>query len=605
MNNSPVTRRVAIVSAPVAAVLRRAVSFAFITALVMAANAFAGSGVAAAAAPFFAALPGSMTAARTEAATATLPDGRVLIVGGMGSAAGSALSSGEVFNPSSETFSALPASMTSPRLQPLAAALPDGRVLIAGGEGAGGANVNPWLASAELYDPASGNFTALSASMTTPRMGATATPLPDGRILIAGGRYGGTVLSSAEVFDPSTKTFTALPASMTTPRDSAVAAALPDGRVLIAGGFQQQFPSGVVLSSAEVFDPSSQTFTAVSASMTTPRAAAVGAALPDGRVLIAGGVQRLRGSILSSAEEFDPSSGTFTALPASMTDVRADALASALPDGRVLIAGGTDANNLAISSAEAFKSAPEASAAGGDFGAQIVSQPSVTEPIQVTNLGAQPLAISGASLAGTNPGDFAITANQCARRQLAFAQTCTITARFTPTTTGARAATITLQDNEQTPSSIALTGTGITPNIGPQGPQGPVGPQGIQGPTGPPGSTGPQGPTGPQGAQGPTGPQGPPGPAGTVVCRNTTVAKVLCWIAFAPGTWSMQPSAVVASFRIARNGRTVAHGNAIIRNGGLGIRAIRGLHRGKYLLVITAYQARHTSVLVRRTFVVH
>ena len=73
------------------------------------------------------------------------------------------------------------------------------------------------------------------------------------------------MLSSAEVFDPSTDTFTALPGSMTTARGEAVAAPLPDGDVLIAGGYN----GSIGLSSAEVFDPSTGTFTALPASMTT------------------------------------------------------------------------------------------------------------------------------------------------------------------------------------------------------------------------------------------------------------------------------------------------------------------------------------------------
>ena len=81
--------------------------------------------------------------------------------------------------------------------------------------------------------------------------------------------------------------------------------------------------------------------------------------------------------------------------------------------------------------------------------------------ITLTNLGAQQLEITNATLQGADPADFAIVTNACTGRRLAFEQTCQIAAAFTPTTTGARTATIALTDNEQTPTEIALTGVGV------------------------------------------------------------------------------------------------------------------------------------------------
>src|SRR5262249_25126043 len=121
--------------------------------------------------------------------------------------------------------------------------LADGSVLIAGGDSAFGA-LSAIESSAELYDPAMGRFAATGA-MTTPRDGHTATLLPDGRVLLAGGppAPAGT-LASAELYDPSTGTFPAT-GSMATPRFFHTATLLADGRVLIAGGVCSQRTPGI------------------------------------------------------------------------------------------------------------------------------------------------------------------------------------------------------------------------------------------------------------------------------------------------------------------------------------------------------------------------
>ena len=156
----------------------------------------------------------------------------------------------------------------------------------------------------------------------------------------------------------------------------------------------------------------------------------------------------------------------------------------------MLVAGGANATGIALASAELFESAPEAAAAGGDFGEQTIADRSIAAPLIVTNVGAQALTIAGASIGGANPGDFAITADACAGRTLAFDHSCTVTVRFTPAAAGARSAAIILTDNEPTAGSIALSGTGVTPRSGPVGPTGPAGLAGPRGPTGSPGLNG-------------------------------------------------------------------------------------------------------------------
>jgi hypothetical protein len=260
----------------------------------------------------------------------------------------------------------------------------------------GGANSAGFLDSAELFDPSTGTFTQLPDSgntrLQTGRADAIAAPLPSGKVLIAGGYLpGGHWLQSAEIFDPSTNTFTALPASgnteLQTPRAGAVAADLPYGRVLIAGGINQN----TQLRSAEVFDSATNTFTALPASgnteLQTARYGAVAAPLPGGTVLIAGG-QNGTSAALQTAEVFNPSYNSFTQLPASgdteLQTPRNVASAAVLPDGRVLIAGGQDAGGVVLQSAEVFDPASgtfSAAPASGKTELQTPRQGAVAAPI--------------------------------------------------------------------------------------------------------------------------------------------------------------------------------------------------------------------------------
>ena len=143
-------------------------------------------------------------------------------------------------------------------------------------------------------------FRALAPSGATElrlaRYAAVAAPLPNGQVLIAGGKRGKSFLASAELFNPATDTFAVLPASgateLQTARESAVAATLRDGQVLIAGGYDGRS----YLQCAELFNPATDTFAALLASgateLQTARLGAVAAPLRNGQVLIAGGYNR-------------------------------------------------------------------------------------------------------------------------------------------------------------------------------------------------------------------------------------------------------------------------------------------------------------------------
>ena len=208
--------------------------------------------------------------------------------------------------------------------------LEDGRVLVAGGEDDGP------LATAELFDPATGMFSP-TGSMTRPRMvDATATLLSDGRVLFVGG--GPDRGASAELYDPATGVFA--PTGDTTSARGGFHSAtrLADGRVLLAGGL-----APIATDSAEVYDPASGTFTVVGP-MTGRRFMHAAALLSDGTVLVAGGADASAPegppTVTADAEIFDPATGTFRAT-ANLRHPRLSAVAVAA-DGRVLILGHLD-----------------------------------------------------------------------------------------------------------------------------------------------------------------------------------------------------------------------------------------------------------------------
>ena len=266
---------------------------------------------------------GPMAMIRDEHVAAILPDGRGLIAGG---ASGGFIAAAEMFDPRNGAFRAT-GSMTVPRVFHTASVLFDGRVLVAGGYG-GTASLD----SAEMFDLRAGGFTGLGR-MGACRAGHSATVLADGRVLIAGGRNDSATISSAEVFDSKSGTFSRTH-TMKEPRAYHSATLLPDGRVLIAGGCS----GPPALSTAEIYDPVSGRFTETG-SMVAARDYHTAALLPDGRVLIAGGEAGYGQDALGSAELFDPRTGSFS-LARPMSTGRVRHTATLVSDGRVVVAGG-------------------------------------------------------------------------------------------------------------------------------------------------------------------------------------------------------------------------------------------------------------------------
>ena len=291
---------------------------------------------------------GSMTTGRYGATATVLSTGRVLIVGGWSEDPNvPVLASAELYDPASGAFAPV-GSMATPRAGHSATLLSDGRVLITGGQ-IENDNVFSALATAELYDPTTGRFSP-TGSMTVPRFNHTATLLPNGHVLIAGGGgpagIGGSPslvsapgLASAESYDPATGTFTAT-GSMAGARFWQTATLLSNGHVLITGGGDRTGP----LASAELYDPATATF-AATGSMAAARYLQTSTQLASGLVLVAGGYADGVGS-LASAELYDPATATFR--PAgSMSDTRVEHTATLLNDGRVLIvAGGSTDESL-------------------------------------------------------------------------------------------------------------------------------------------------------------------------------------------------------------------------------------------------------------------
>ena len=202
----------------------------------------------------------------------------------------------------------------------------DGTVLVAGGA----LNSEPYvLASAELYDPSTGSWTTTGA-MIEARSGYSATLLPDGEVLVAGGIstiVGSSPfpLATAELYDPRTGTWTAID-SMATARTGHTATLLVDGKVLVAGGlaaFGDNIPRST-LASAELYDPGTKTWTAA-AGMNEARDGHTATLLLDGKVLVVGG-----GNSQASAELYDSRGKTWTAV-ANPTEARSGYTATRLP----------------------------------------------------------------------------------------------------------------------------------------------------------------------------------------------------------------------------------------------------------------------------------
>jgi N-acetylneuraminic acid mutarotase len=276
----------------------------------------------------------------SQGQTATLMnDGKVLVVGGFNA---TALKTAQLYDPDTETWS-LSGSIATPRFHHTATLLTDGKVLIAGGQD----NNLRELASTELYDPATGSWTTVSP-LVKARGYHVATLLLDGKVLVAGGTIAaggiGKELASAELYDPATGSWSRT-GSMKSARVRPSMTLLKNGQALVVGG--QNFTPHGDPASAELYDPASGTWKAAGF-LPEVRWGHTATLLNNGTVLVAGGITS---AITNAADIFNPKDRTWTPT-GSLVTPRMLHTATLLNDGRVLIANGAGPGGPALATAE-------------------------------------------------------------------------------------------------------------------------------------------------------------------------------------------------------------------------------------------------------------
>ncbi len=320
---------------------------------------------------------GSMTAPRFFTTATLLPNGTVLVAGGQDGQGG--ISDVRVYDPAANSWTAA-SPLANARSRHSATLLDDGSVLVAGGLSRT-PNSAPVLASTTIYDPQTGDWTP-GPSMPLTRYLHTATKLGDHRVLLVGG-FGGDDMTgqssygqaTAVIFDPGTGVWTRA-ADSGSYRWGHVAALLPNGKVLVAGGEGSPVVGGCGpncsqgLTTAELYDPIADAWSALP-DLSAPRAYATATLLNDGRVLVAGGQSEYDPDVgqrvpTASSLLFDPATNSWSPA-ASMGTARYEHVAVLLSDGRVLVAGGFDPNYGGIKTAEIYDPATDTWSAAADM----------------------------------------------------------------------------------------------------------------------------------------------------------------------------------------------------------------------------------------------
>jgi hypothetical protein len=456
-----------------------------------------------------------MTTARIVQTATLLNNGTVLVAGG-GQGSG-ILSSAELFDPTTGTFSAT-GTMSANRNESTATLLTNGKVLVAGGFHVDPTGFQSMLASAELYDPTMGTFSP-TGSMSTARVQFTATLLKTGKVLVVGGNgiivgsHGSSGnLATAELYDPATGSFSAT-GSMSTARSGHTATLLNDGEVLVAGG-------GNYVATAELYDPTTGTFSAAS-NMVSGRFLQTATLLDTGKVLVAGGLSSGTTALAStelydvpavglSATTLDYGNETIGISSVAQTVTLTNNLPTAVTAS--IAVSGPNANDFAQTNTCSTILGPGTTcsisvtftpAAVGNRSASVtitdnaqgspqvvtlagmgiapapivsLSSPTLTFPnqavgtvsgsqlLKVTNTGHAALTIAGVAVVGINSSDFSQT-NTCGS-PVPVGVTCTVTVSFKPTAAGPRSASLSISDNAtDSPQTVSLAGTGVGPAV--------------------------------------------------------------------------------------------------------------------------------------------
>jgi hypothetical protein len=278
----------------------------------------------------------TMNDTRYDAASALLPNGNLLIAGG-GSSAGPFLDTIDIYRYKTDDF--VPAAnlptMNSLRANETATTLPNGEILIAGGAVDG----TTWTNTTDIFDPYTRKIT-VGPPMNNQREGATAALLPNGWVIIAGGRDTTNVLNTVDIYHPVTNKITVGP-PMNAARYDCASVVLPNGTLMIYGGFGG-VNQGTPLASTEIFNPTLKKWASAPPTMMDARGGARATLLTNGKVLITGGTNGTTG-VVSTTEIYHPVKRTFTAGP-DMSDPRKFHTQIRLANGQVLIAGGYSDN---------------------------------------------------------------------------------------------------------------------------------------------------------------------------------------------------------------------------------------------------------------------
>ncbi|TDM05383.1 MAG: hypothetical protein C4K60_11360 [Ideonella sp. MAG2] len=267
---------------------------------------------------------GSTTIPRMMHTANTLLDGNILLAGGYARPGTAPYASAELYNPVTGIFTAV-APMQQARTEHAAVTLNDGRVMVFGGS----IVTSPSLvgtATTEIFDPATGNWT-YAANMSVARYRVQARLLPSGKVFVMN-PDGYASIFYAEVYDPATNTFTKT-GNMIDKTGYHGLVVLRDGRVLKIGGYASAY-----INRAEIWDPATNQWTATG-SMGQPRQDIQPFVLPDGKVLVAGGANTMT---LASTEIYDPATGKFVA-GNPMSVAMAVKSATALSNGDFILMG--------------------------------------------------------------------------------------------------------------------------------------------------------------------------------------------------------------------------------------------------------------------------